>query len=55
MPITPSVMPIGTSTFGPNRGTKRLVPSWAASTSIPIIGRKESPVWIGEYPSVSCR
>ena len=41
-------MPIGTMTFGPNRGTKRFVDSWAASTSMRIIGRNARPVWIGE-------
>ena len=48
IPTAPSVMPIGTMTFGPNRGTKMFVASWAASTSIPIIGRNARPVWIGE-------
>ena len=44
---TPSVIPNGTMIFGPNRGTKMFVPSWAARTSIPIIGRKETPVCTG--------
>ena len=48
MPITPSVMPNGTMIFGPNRGTKMFVESCAASTSMPIIGRNDRPVVIGE-------
>ena len=55
MPIAPRLMPIGTRILGPNRGTKVLVDSCAASTSMAIIGKKDTPVCIGEYCKDVCR
>lgn len=40
---------------GPKRGTSFVFPSVAVTMTTAIIGRKASPVWIGENPSVRWR
>ena len=48
-------MPIGTRSFGPNRGTRMFDWICAVMTMKTTIGRNAVPVCIGVYPSVSCR
>jgi hypothetical protein len=53
MPSAATAKPAGMTAFGPIRGTRTVVETWAMTIRAAIIGRNATPVLVGLKPRFS--
>jgi hypothetical protein len=55
IPAAATSMPDATIGFGPVRGIRMMLETWANSMTMAIAGRNATPVSTGQYPGIVCR